>query len=54
MRPADMGSTKKRLLCTVWRRVSRKAPSCPPAVSRESLGKMTLVMERMKVPVITR
>ena len=34
--PAAMGSTKNKLLWTVWRRVSRKSPCCPPAVSRDS------------------
>ena len=41
-------------LWTVWRRVSRKSPCCPPAVSRDSLGKITLVIDRIKVPAITR
>lgn len=52
--PADMGKTKNRLVWTVWRRVSRKAPSFPPAVSRAKRGKMTLVMDKMKVPAMTR
>ena len=34
--------------------VSRKALSLPPAVSRDRRGKMTLVMDRMKVPAMTR
>ena len=54
MSPAAMGRTKNRLPWTVWRRVSRKASSWCWAVSRDSLGKITLVMDRINTPAITR
>ena len=54
IRPAAMGRTKNRLPWTVCRRVSRKAPSWCSAVRRDRRGKITLVIDRMNTPAITR